>query len=79
MTLTLEIPETVETALEAKAARLGVPVERYASDVLARDVQDEAPTNFLELLSAGRARIAAGKSRPITPDDISAAIADARP
>ncbi len=42
MTLTLKIPKTVESALEAKAARLGVPVERYAAGVLRRDVENNA-------------------------------------
>jgi hypothetical protein len=79
LTLTLEIPETVESALEAKARRLGLPIERYAVEVLARDVAGSEGGEFLEMLAEATPRIAAGASRPISPDDISNAISDARP
>jgi len=39
MTLTLDLPEEITTGLEAKAARLGVPVERFAVGVLRREVE----------------------------------------
>lgn len=39
MSLIIEAPREIEAALEAKAARLGVPVERYALGVLRRDVE----------------------------------------
>jgi len=39
MSLLIETPREIETALAAKAARLGVPVERYALGVLRRDVE----------------------------------------
>ncbi len=39
MTLTIKIPPDVESALKARALRLGVPVERYAAGVLRRDVE----------------------------------------
>lgn len=39
MTLSIEIAPEVQSALTARAARLGVPVERYAAGVLRRDVE----------------------------------------
>ncbi len=39
MTLTIEVPPEVQSALEAKAAQLGLPLERYAAGVLQRDVE----------------------------------------
>jgi hypothetical protein len=39
MTLTIEVPPEVQSALAAKAAQLGVPLERYAAGVLQRDVE----------------------------------------
>jgi hypothetical protein len=39
MTLTLDLPAEITTGLEAKAARLGVPVERFAVGVLRREVE----------------------------------------
>jgi hypothetical protein len=78
MSLILELPAETEAALTAKAARLGVPLERYAVGVLRRDVEGRAGT-FMELLAESAPRIAAGTLRPMTSDDISQAIADARP
>lgn len=40
MSLLLDLPAETEAALQAKAARLGVPVERYAAGVLRRDVEN---------------------------------------
>jgi hypothetical protein len=45
MTLTIEVAADVESALAAKAARLGVPVERYAAGVLRRDVESNGHAN----------------------------------
>lgn len=57
MTLTIEITPEVETAIAAKAARLGVPIERYAAGVLRRDVESNgAPHEYSQ--SARRALIA---------------------
>ncbi len=39
MTLTLDLSEEITSGLEAKAARLGVPVERFAVGVLRREVE----------------------------------------
>ena len=39
MTLTIEVAPEVESRLQEKAARLGVPVERYAAGVLRRYVE----------------------------------------
>lgn len=44
MTLTIEVPPDVQSALEAKAARLGMPLERYAAGVLQRDVESNGDT-----------------------------------
>ncbi len=79
MTLRLELPPETEAALEAKAQRLGVPIERYAAGVLRRDVESNAGGGFMAMLAESAPRIAAGTLRPITSDDISQAIADARP
>jgi hypothetical protein len=79
MTLQLELPPETEAALEAKAQRLGVPIERYAAGVLRRDVESNASGGFMAMLADSAPRIAAGTLRPLTSDDISQAIADARP
>jgi hypothetical protein len=79
MSLLLELSADTERALEAKAARLGVPIERYAAGVLRRDVEGDGSGGFLAMLADSAPRIAAGTLRPITPGDISQAIADARP
>ncbi len=39
MTLTLELTAREQAVLEAKAAQMGVPVERYAMGVLQHDVE----------------------------------------
>lgn len=44
MSLLLDLPRDTEQALVARAARLGVPVERYAVEVLRREVEGEEPT-----------------------------------
>ncbi len=44
MTLTLELDAREQAALEAKAARLGVPVERFALGVLRREVESDGDT-----------------------------------
>ncbi len=38
MTLVIELPESKEAALKAKAQALGVSAEQYAQQVLARDL-----------------------------------------
>lgn len=60
MTLTIEIEPETQRAIEGKAARLGVPVERYAAGVLRRDVEsdvenDEARQNADAVTNARRA------------------------
>jgi hypothetical protein len=44
MTLTLELDAREQAALEVKAARLGVPVERYALGVLRHDAEADGAT-----------------------------------
>ncbi len=44
MTLTLEIAPDVERALEAQAAQLGVPLDRYAVGVLQRQAENNGDT-----------------------------------
>lgn len=78
MSLLVELPPETESALAAKAARLGVPLERYAAAVLRRDVESNG-SDFMAMLAESAPRIAAGTLRPLTGDDISQAIADARP
>jgi len=75
MTLTIELEPEEMQVLASRAARLGVPVERVASDVVQRDVKSD----FMAQLAQSEARITAGTLRPLTSDDISQAIADARP
>ena len=58
MKLELKIAPDVEQALEAKAQRLGVPVERYAAGVLRRDVE----SNGGPYESAQSARLAARRA-----------------
>ena len=90
MTLHIELePQDLQT-LEAYAARLGVPVERVATDAMRRELnshRDEESgrpserknSDFLERLAQSAPRIAAGTLRPLTSEDISHAIADTRP
>ena len=85
MTLTIEIEPETQRAIEGKAARLGVPVERYAAGVLRRDVESNEPratskkgTAFLTLLDKARPVIAAGVLRPLTSETINSAIDAAR-
>lgn len=40
MTLTIELPPQEELVLRAKAARLGMPVERYAREMLLRVAEE---------------------------------------
>jgi hypothetical protein len=79
MTLQIEVAPEVESALAAKAARLGVPVERYAAGVLRADVETNGSGGFMAMLADSAPRIADGTLRPLTSNDISGAIADARP
>jgi hypothetical protein len=65
MTLTIEVAPEVESRLQEKAARLGVPVERYAAGVLRRDVESNddprAPVIASRLAALGKLReLAAG-------------------
>lgn len=85
MTLTIEIAPETQRAIEGKARRLGVPVERYAAGVLRRDVENDEPrattkqgAAFLALLDKARPIIAAGTLRPITSESVNAAIDAAR-
>lgn len=86
MTLTIEIEPATQRALEGKAARLGVPVERYAAGVLRRDTQNNDAKRtatkqgaaFLSLLEKARPIIAAGTLRTVTSGDITRAIDAAR-
>ena len=81
MTLTIEIEPETQRALEGKARRLGVPVERYAAGVLRRDVENEEPrakvkqgATFLDLLDKARPIVAAGTLRPLTSESVNSAI-----
>jgi hypothetical protein len=81
MTLTIEIAPETQRAIEGKARRLGVPVERYAAGVLRRDVENEEPrvlnkqgAAFLALLDKARPIVAAGTLRPLTSESVNAAI-----
>ena len=56
MTLTIELPPQKERILRAKAARLGVPIERYALDTLLRDAE-EPGLAISEELARKRAQI----------------------
>ncbi len=51
MTLTLELDAREQAALEAKAARLGVPVERFALGVLRREMESDGDTRARRPLS----------------------------
>lgn len=42
MTLILELPDTKEAALRARAEALGLSTEEYAALILDRDLQDDA-------------------------------------
>ncbi len=59
MTLTLDLSEEITTGLQAKAARLGVPVERFAVGVLRREVETNGQAEYSD---ASQARA----SHPIT-------------
>ncbi len=81
MTLIIEIEPETQRAMEGKAARLGVPVERYAAGVLRRDVENNEPrvldkrgAAFLALLDKARPVIAAGVLQPLTSESINNAI-----
>ena len=79
MSLLLDLPAETESALEAKAARLGMPLERYAMSVLRHDVESNASSAFMKMLADSAPRIAAGSLHPLTSEDISQAIAESRP
>lgn len=85
MTLTIEIEPETQRAIEGKAARLGVPVERYAAGVLRRDVENSEPrvnnrvpdkrgAAFMALLDKARPIVAAGTLRPLTSEFVNSAI-----
>ncbi len=94
MTHTLDLPAELESGLEAKAARLGVPMERYIIGVLRHDVESsnglarngangttaQPPTlaAWLERLNEAAPIIAAGTLKPIKSDDIARFIHEAR-
>ncbi len=77
MTLQIEVAPEVEQALEAKAARLGVPVERYAAGVLRADVESngdarQSSTIAARLDALGRLQSLAAGTRagwPPIPDE----------
>jgi len=86
MTLTIEIEPETQRVIEGKAARLGVPVERYAAGVLRRDAESNEPrvldkslsdkrgAAFLALLEKARPIVAAGTLRPLTSESVNSAI-----
>lgn len=43
MTLIIDLPDEAEAALKARAAAAGVPVERYATQLLERDLEEGPP------------------------------------
>ncbi len=49
MTLTIELEPQDVQVLAARAARLGVPVERAAADVLRRDLQTETTSGAADI------------------------------
>ena len=85
MTLTIEVPADVESALAAKTARLGVTMNELARRVVsdfARAPDEEGQGNgsggFMAMLADSAPRIAAGARLPLASEDISRAIADTR-
>jgi hypothetical protein len=55
VTITLDLPEKLECALTAEAARLGLPVEQYALDLLSRQGRaSERPRPGTELVEYWR-------------------------
>ncbi len=55
MTITLDLPETLERELAAEAARLGLPVEQYALRLLSRQgAAAERPRTGAELVDYWR-------------------------
>ena len=82
MTLTIEVPAEVESALEAKAARLGVPMERYVAGVLRRDVEsNNTPVGAREerkerRLAALEAAVETARGFAVTPGALHAPLSD---
>ena len=67
MTLTLEIPEELETELSTEAARLGLPLPEYARRLLAAGrAPVVSPANGAELLAYWRREGVIGSRPEIT-------------
>lgn len=88
--LAIQLPREIESALLADAAAHGMNASQWAGEVLAQRYGAQGTTQstvefdrtsggFLAMLDASAPGIAAGVLRPITSDDITQAIADARP
>jgi hypothetical protein len=45
MTLTLELPDSKEAALRAKAQEQGVSTEQYVQQIFYRDLEQSTPSN----------------------------------
>jgi len=69
MTRTLELPEELESALTAKAVRLGVPVELYAIEVLRHDLENKDTPAQNEHRQRVRALLGKYKGMGFTVDD----------
>jgi len=70
MTLTLDLPKELETALAAEAASLGLPLSEYARRILAAGrVPGAAPKTGAELLAYWRREEVIG-SRPDIADGL---------
>ena len=88
--LAIQLPREIESALLADAAAHGMNASQWAGEVLAQRYGAQGTTQstveldrtsggFLALLDSLRPAIEAGTLRPITGEDITQAIADARP
>jgi hypothetical protein len=84
MTHTLDLPAELESGLEAKAARLGMPMERYIIGVLRREVEangngatreNNPVARALALRDELAASIQAGTRRSDVPLDAAADLA----
>ena len=78
MTRTLDFSPDMDSQLQVLAAQRGASVEAVLFEA-AKQLTQSSGRDFLALMDDAEPRIAAGVLRPITSDDISQAIADARP
>jgi hypothetical protein len=74
MTRTLELPPELESGLEAKAARLGVPVEYYIIGVLRHDIESNGTTAQAARQATAPAHLSALEVLQAPPDVREAAL-----